>query len=204
MSDKVGGYRTKHREDRRRHRREKENHGEEREKLQVDPEYRHICHRVEGESVPDDESVEYSEEKEGDEPENHRKPEKFPDEDRRPTNRFRKEEIDRASFDLSVEHPASKKQDDEEPGEFDEGKPEVIEHSLDFPKGQGSQEERNQEKYNSEEDNQGEKLIAYDLTEGIEGDIPHNKGGIRSEVDWLISWYAGWWKEWRVETIETK
>lgn len=182
MSDKVGGYRTKHREDWGSNSGEKKDYREEGEELQIDTEYRHIRHRIKGEPITDNQSVEDREEKQGNESEDHSKSEKFSDEYWWASYGFREEEVDSTSFDLSIEHPPTQEKDDKETSEFDKWESEVIEHTLDLAEGEGSKKKGNQEKYDSEEDNQGEEFIAYNLTKGIEGDIPHSEGGGKVEM----------------------
>ena len=173
MSDHIARDREEHRDHRRDKRREEEDKSEENKELDHDTEDRiiekdidlytsHHEHRDE-----DDRLERYHHE-------HHRtKSDEFPEDDTRSSNRLREHEIDRTTLDLSSDHSSPEKKYYRESSKFDKWETEIIEHPLDLTEGERLEGKSDEDKYHSEKEDEGEKLISHEFSDGIQSDSKH-------------------------------
>lgn len=173
MSDHIARDREEHRDHRRDKRWEKEDQPEEDKELDHDPEDRiveesidlYISHHEH--SDEDDRLERYHHE-------HHRtKSDEFPEDDTRSSNRLREHEIDRTTLDLSSDHPSPEKKYYRESCELDKWETEIIEHPLDLTKCEGLEGKCDKDKYHSEKEDEGEKLISHEFSDGVLSDSEH-------------------------------
>ena len=175
MTDHIARDREEHSDHRRDEGREEEDECQERKKLQNDTEYgivheaidRDILHH---EHRDEDHRLEgyHDEYDEG-------KSEEFPEDDTRSMDRLREHQVDRATFDLSSNHPSAEEEYDSKSRELDEGEAEIIENALDLTECERIECEGDEDEESTEEEDEGEKSIPHEFADGIEGDGEHRR-----------------------------
>ncbi len=173
MTDHVARDREEHGDHRRHEWWEKEDERQERKKLQNNTEYGIVHERIDRNILHGEHRDEYNRLECNHDDHDSRESDEFPENDAGPVNRLREHEIDRAPLYLSSDHPSAEEEDDCESCQFYEGEPKVIENALDLPECERLECEGDEDEDHTQEENEREKSISHEFSDGIESDDKH-------------------------------